>query len=559
MWKDPGCANAQRRLNAGVTHDEGKAALRALRRRPEEYALRILELKASQLASGDDQRQQCLSLIERVTFEYRLSLETGYELMDHETFLAYQIYSRAQTPETAELRYQAAIANKDVYRCTVKGTFLIAVECNLRIIQQKTISKQRELKYPEQVLKTDEEKASGLKRSAGVLNQSPGAALFEPVDGFMMVSGTPAGLSDWEEAKRLRSLGELPVDAMIADSTKPDPEVMKSDSSLTPTEKAIKRQALSLSRQGKLLELEALEVQVADIIKTTKSKFTDKLLEGLLPEHRADFDTSNIVSSMEDCIATSRVMRSDIHAVKVDDLTQDVLATASTNVKTMMSNVKAFTDHLAVLTTRFGQRREETKKRKREETKRRLSSTRAKAQDFTPQLPPSVSTLVIREFDSSGMVPIDDQTMKDADLSMPLMFSSISDLGKALYEKLAAWPSNGDKFVDAAKASLQSCRTALSAVNRFPPPAATNKDLLKAITDADWFKKIDMANPALGLGTPLDCAERGLPWALALQSNTYVGNENALPLTGFGQFYLLRTAHVFSSSCRRLSLRIRMR
>jgi len=161
-WVDNACGAAAKRLQLSITAEEGKLALRALKKRPEEYSLRILELKDSQLRAGECQRAQCLKLMERIVVEFRLCEQTGYELMDKDSYVAFKMFKKAKTREEANDDYAVDLKDKDVYKTIHAGVTYIAVKLNMRLLAQKSVNKTRELEMPETVLRTDREKSSGI-------------------------------------------------------------------------------------------------------------------------------------------------------------------------------------------------------------------------------------------------------------------------------------------------------------------------------------------------------------------------------------------------------------
>ena len=481
-------------------------------------------------------------LIERLIVEMKVFEETGYEMMDEESYLAHQRYCRNCDPEVAKARWDADIVNKDIFQVTVNGTKLVAVKLNTKYTQQKSITKQRELENPVQLLKTDAEKENGLKRAMSTLNMPATSAVFDCLNGQIFLSGSPNALVEYEQSKKARS--EAALQEEVLGKRKQDELVKLASTSLTAAQRNIRRNNLMLVRQAKLTKYEQVESDLKALTKSFASKFSTKSLEKVDDETRESFNILEITATIEETLATVTDAKDSIRDLQPEDDTFDnQMESANLQLNLIGDTVKSYQDQMGKMLKNLQDYREESRKRKRDESKQKLKDTQACAKDFQPALPPSAVTIVLKAFSNQqelALVPIETD-FDSVDFGNLNLFASNSPIAVALGKALLAWgEANVTKFCSQGAGALTP--TGSSTCQRFAAPTlgtATEK----TIAAAAWFTEVNQVK-ITELGTPVMCSSYGLPWIYTVKVGAYVGNLSSLPMSIFGGWLTLRAGTV---------------
>jgi len=510
--------------------DEGRKALRLLKKRPEEYSMRILELKAKHLGEGADQRDLTTMLVQKLVVEMRLREIHGFEMMDEESYLAYQKYRRNCDDQEAARRWQVVIADKDVFSVNVDGVLWVAVPLNTTYQREKTICKTSELQQAAVALKTDAEKQKGLKRAKDVLQLDPSSGLFDTVGGKVHCSGRSGGLLEWEQNKQLRE--KEAIDQQLLGKAKTDQLIALSSPTLTPGQKALRRTEMSLRKQSVSLELEKDEAQLLEIRKQVIHKFNDKALTNLTQDHREALNPKCLTDSIDETVLNSRNLRDRLRLLRPEeDDFEDSLNSMIREQVLIENHIEQSKMNQGQMLSQLQTMRDEEKKRKREETKDKTSRVLSSGKDFTPLLPPSVQTVVLRTLSGSErdktLVFNDDYT--GIEFLTPTLFGRTSPMAVAIMNLFDVW---GTKALDAYLKTAAAAMTASSpsACLRLPAPKETCEKA-QVLDSADWFKPM---SEKLGIGMPRCGSSYGLPWVILVKPASYIGGMASLPMTTFG-------------------------
>jgi hypothetical protein len=148
-------------------------------------------------------------LVERLVIEFSLSELHGIEMMDHDSFIAHQMYARAQSPEAAEKKWLETAADADTFKTTANGFTYVAVKMNVKYEMKKSITKQAIIEHGVTDLRTDSDKSNGLKRALGALASSSSNGVFDQVNGHAFLTGVKDGLSEHSANKHSRKRDAL--------------------------------------------------------------------------------------------------------------------------------------------------------------------------------------------------------------------------------------------------------------------------------------------------------------------------------------------------------------
>jgi len=101
-----------RRFESGAVDEEGKAALRKLKKNRAMYVLKILELKHNQ-TKYSHQKNECCMMIQRLVVMSRLKERQRMVALDEPGFLAYQKFYRNKTDAGAQEEWERMKASAD--------------------------------------------------------------------------------------------------------------------------------------------------------------------------------------------------------------------------------------------------------------------------------------------------------------------------------------------------------------------------------------------------------------------------------------------------------------
>ena len=537
-WQDSGCANAVKRLHAAIESEQGKKALKDLRKNREEYALRVLELKHSHTA-GQCQRMACVKMVEKMIVLFAVRKIHGFELMDHDSYIAHKMYQKAKTREEAESLWQADLQNDDIHQITDMSVTYLAVRMNTKIEIEQQVQKSFEIESNSQQLKSQREKEHGLKRAFDLLHSSASSAIFDGVDGRISLSGTPGGLSEWTMNKHARSSQEIQLEEAFGGK---EDLVVPDQSSLNPAQMALQTQQRLVDRQAVLVKGESLMGEHMGIVKRLEQKFTEKTLTTLSEESRATFNITAVIQDIKDSATQTAKLMEEIRKVEPHDFYEH-----KERFTALLDNkrkaVSAWQEVLNTMVLRLNEEKTKVRKMNRATTTQKMQVASQAIKRFHASLPISCQTFVgkLLSLDGGGTTLTNGlapkfPTSTPMDLALyPHWFDGATEQGLAIKSMFDPWEGKWAAKLEAGQVAVSADGTSRCAVGRFSPPPP-NSTSGQAFAVASWLTKLRETSSVLEsfFESPVAPDSKGLPWMLTLRTTCVVSECASIPCNGLG-------------------------
>jgi len=165
-----------------------KKELSTLRKNPQAYALRIVELKHAQVRYGS-QRDQCARMLQRMVAGTSVTRRVRVKMLDEPSFVSNMMRKRGMTADEAKARWDQDSTNPDMNPETVGGIKYLPVTMDMEMVYDRSVAQERCIEHAPVELRNPDDMRQALRHTSNVLRANLSASSFQQLEGSRFLTG----------------------------------------------------------------------------------------------------------------------------------------------------------------------------------------------------------------------------------------------------------------------------------------------------------------------------------------------------------------------------------